>query len=869
MMPEKTPRITTLVLLLGFLLPLFAKAQDTLVSPFHLHQLPELPDEHGFAGAFAGVSNGALLVAGGANFPAGLPWEGGPKVWYDHIYALPSPDEEWILAGKLPVNLGYGVSITTPDGLLCIGGSNADRHVQDVNLITWDGKQVKIVDAPDLPIPLANATGAWMDGKIYIAGGTQTPDANVPTNVFLMLDWQSNGKEWQMLDTWPGPARMLAVAGTIGNEFFLISGVSLEPDGKGNPKRVFLKDAYKYNERDGWTRIADLPNAVAAAPSPAINSGQTHLLVLGGDDGRNFFNQDNLRENHPGFSRNILGYHTITNTWAVLGKIPNNLLGAPLWPPVTTTVVTWLGKEAIPTGEIKPGMRTTQVVQLTAAQQKSGFAWIDIAILVAYFVLVIGIGIYYYNGEKTQRDYFLGGSRIPWWAAGISIFATQLSAITFMAIPAKAFATNWVYFLTNMTIIAVAPIVIAVYLPFFRKLNIITAYEYLEQRFGVAARWTAGVSFILFQLGRMGIVIFLPSLALNAVMGIDIYLCIVLIGGLSTAYTFMGGIEADIWNDMFQAFLLIGGAIVSLILIITSIDGGISQIVAMGREEGKFQLANMTWDITTDALWVVIIGSFFSNMVSYTSDQAVIQRYLTTKDVKRSSRSIWTNALLAIPATILFFAVGTALWAFYKINPELLNPASKSDDIFPWFIAQQLPVGVSGLVITAIFAAAMSTVDSSVNSMSAVVTNDFYKRLNPKATDKQCMAVAHRATLTLGIVGIGTAAYIAYLNSPSMWDQYLKIVGLSGGALAGMFLVGVFVRRVHLKAVLIGFFGAAFVLFLVQQYTSIHLLLYAGIGMITCTLLSVLVSYILPGPPGHDDLVYQRTRKEKSKIRQQ
>ena len=657
---------------------------------------------------------------------------------------------------------------------------------------------------------------------------------------------------------------MLAVAGSMEGAFYLISGAGLVPDSLGKPTREFLKDAYRYHENDGWRRISDLPHAVAAAPSPAMASGQNHLLVFGGDDGRNFFRQGELRERHPGFSKDVLGYHAITDTWASLGELPAALDGRDVLPSVTTPLVYWRGKTIIPTGEIKPGTRSPQVLSMSTTQQKSGFAIIDIVILVTYFILVIGIGIYYSNSEKTQRDYFLGGSRIPWWAAGISIFATQLSAITFMAIPAKAFASNWVYLTANMTIMAVAPIVIAIYLPFFRRLNIITAYEYLEKRFNLAARWIAGIAFILFQLGRMGIVIFLPSLALNAVLDVNIYLCIVLIGGLSTTYTFLGGIEADIWNDLFQAFLLIGGAIVSLVLIISSMDGGIGQIVSMGMEAGKFEVANLTWDMTTDALWVVIVGSFFANMVSYTSDQAVIQRYLTTKDEKKSAKSIWTNALLAIPATLLFFSVGTALWAFYKTNPELLNPASKSDDIFPWFIAQQLPPGVSGLVITAIFAAAMSTVDSSVNSMSAVITNDFYKRLKPNATDRQCMKLAHKATLILGLVGIGTASYIAMLNSASMWDQYIKIVGLFGGALAGMFMVGIFVERVHAKAVLIGFFFSVGVLFFVQNYTSIHLLLYAAIGIITCFSVSVLASYVVPGPKGDRNLVYRYNSNRKN-----
>lgn len=831
-------------------------------AAFKWERLPSLPDSIGFAGAFGGVSADALIVAGGANFPDAMPWDGGTKVWHDDIFVLPSPQGSWIKAGKLPRPLAYGVSVSTAEGVLCVGGGDASSHFSEVFLLTWDGQQIQTREYPSLPTPLAYSAGVQIGRKVYLAGGLEAPDSEKPAQVFYVLDLSKLEEGWHALPIWPGPSRMLAVAGNIGNSFYLISGTDLSPSTSGSPQRTYLRDAYRYDESGGWSRIVDLPYAVVAAPSPAMPSGQNHLLVFGGDDGSLVSQPAELLDKHPGFSRTVLGYHAVTNTWATLGEMPGEIAGIGALPAVTTPLVIWKGKSVFPTGEIKPGTRSPQTLQVSAVQQKSGFAALDIGILVIYFVLVIGIGVYHSKGEKTQRDYFLGGSRIPWWAAGVSIFATQLSAITFMAIPAKAFATNWTYLLANMTIVAVAPIVIAIYLPFFRRLNVITAYEYLEKRFGLVARWVAGVSFILFQLGRMGIVIFLPSLALNAVLDVNIYLCIVLIGGLSTTYTFLGGIEADIWNDMFQAFLLIGGAVVSLVLIVSSIDGGLGQIASMGMEAGKFQLANLTWDITTDALWVVVIGSFFSTMVSYSSDQAVIQRYMTTKDERKAARSIWTNALLAVPATILFFSVGTALWAFYKTNPELLNPASRSDDIFPWFIAQQLPVGVSGLVITAIFAAAMSTVDSSVNSMSAVITNDFYKRIKPAATDRQCMKLAHRATLLLGLVGICTASYIAFLNSPSMWDQYLKIIGLFGGALAGMFMVGIFVRRVHHKAVLIGFFGAALLLFFVQQYTSVHLLLYAAIGTVACFVLSVLASYLFSGPKGDAGLVYGALKKE-------
>src|SRR5690606_10274895 len=441
------------------------------------------------------------------------------------------------------------------------------------------------------------------------------------------------------------------------------------------------------------------------------------------------------------------------------------------------------------------------------------------------------IGVYYARRERSTNDYFLGGNRIPWWAAGLSIFGTQLSAITFLSIPAKTYQSNWVFFLVNMTIVAVAPIIIYRYLPFFRKLNITSAYEYLEKRFSLTVRLLGGLAFLLFQFGRMGIVIFLPSLALNAVLDINIFLCIVLIGGLSMTYTFMGGIEADIWNDVFQVVLLLGGALLSLILIANQVDGGLGTIVSTGMEAGKFKLANLTWDITTDALWVVVIGSFFGNLVSYTSDQAVVQRYLTTETTRKARKSIRTNAILTVPATLIFFSLGTALWVFYKTRPELLDPMSQSDDIFPWFIAQQLPPGVSGLVIAGVFAAAMSTLDSSMNSMSAVITTDFYKRLKPDATDKQHLKVARYTTLVLGLIGISTAVYMAMLEKAAMWDQYLKVVGLFGGGLAGMFLAGVFTRRIHAAAIIVGFFTSGVVLFVIQTYKQVHFFLYAATGM--------------------------------------
>ncbi|MGB6649822.1 MAG: hypothetical protein WBG01_14940, partial [Bacteroidota bacterium] len=253
---------------------------------------------------------------------------------------------------------------------------------------------------------------------------------------------------------------------------------------------------------------------------------------------------------------------------------------------------------------------------------------LDYLVLVIYLLLLVGMGVYFARRERSIEDFFLAGRKMPWWAAGISIFGTQLSAITFLAVPAKAFAADWVYFLVNMTIIMVAPIVVFVYLPFFCRSKFTSAYEYLEQRFNVWVRVFGSMAFLLFQVGRIGIVLFLPAITLATATGIDVYTCILLMGVFATLYTALGGIEAVIWTDVSQVIVLVGGALLSLIVISFAVDGGMGTIIRTGIAENKFHMFNWTWDATVDAAWVVLIGNIFANMIPYTADQAVIQRYL-------------------------------------------------------------------------------------------------------------------------------------------------------------------------------------------------------------------------------------------------
>lgn len=475
-----------------------------------------------------------------------------------------------------------------------------------------------------------------------------------------------------------------------------------------------------------------------------------------------------------------------------------------------------------------------------------GLSILDFVVLLTYLAGLIGIGFYFGRKETTTSDFFLAGQRIPWWAAGLSIFGTQLSAITFMAIPAKTYAEDWVYFLAQICIILIAPVVVYGFLPFFRRLNITTAYEYLEQRFNLAVRWFGSLSFILFQFGRMGIVLALPAIALATVTGLNVYLCILIMGVIATFYTTLGGIEAVIWSDVLQVVVLLGGALISLILISTSVDGGLTAVIKQGQAAGKFHMLNWTWDATTTAVWVILGGNFLAMIVPYGTDQSVIQRYLTTRTETAAACSIWTNALLTLPASLLFFFVGTALFVFYQTHPDALTPELATDAIFPWFIANELPVGIAGLVIAALFAASMSSVDSSMNSIATSVITDFYLRLVPASTDTHRLKLAKRLTIGLGVMGTTMALLIATFEVKSLWDLFLQIVGLFGGSLAGVFLLGLFTTRAHATGTLCGAIIGATVLFFVQQFTNLHFFLYAGIGILSCFITGYLLSLILP-----------------------
>ncbi len=326
--------------------PAFAAETNEMIQ---WESLRPIRDREGFAGSFAGVHNGALIVAGGANFPDKRPWEGGTKTWYDCVFVLEKPNAQWRNGFKLPRPLGYGVSIEHESGVICVGGSDAREHHTNVFSLSWIDGGIQMRAWPSLPRPCANMCGTLLGHTIYIAGGLEKPDSTNTLKTFWALDLRKPQNRWQELEPWDGSGRMLATAAAYDGNFYLFGGAALKSGEDGKPVREWLSDAYCFTPGKGWKRIADLPHAVVAAPTPAPVSGGS-ILILGGDDGTQVKTPPTA---HKGFPRNILAYDPDSDSWSEKGKMPFGL--------VTTSTAHWNGKIVVPGGEQKPGVRSTEV----------------------------------------------------------------------------------------------------------------------------------------------------------------------------------------------------------------------------------------------------------------------------------------------------------------------------------------------------------------------------------------------------------------------------------------------------------------------------------------------------------------------------
>ncbi len=421
---------------------------------------------------------------------------------------------------------------------------------------------------------------------------------------------------------------------------------------------------------------------------------------------------------------------------------------------------------------------------------------IDLVVLCAYMGGVVGFGCYFLRRSRSTDAFTKAMGKLPAWAVGLSIFGTYVSSISFLALPGKAYASNWNRFAFSLALPLTAFIAIRYFVPFYRSRGEISAYHHLEHRFGLWARTYAVVCYLLTQMARMGTVMYLLALPLNHLLGWDMRLIILATGGLVTLYTLVGGIEGVIYTDAVQSIILIVGALACAVLIPLSVPGGPSQMFRIAVQHHKFSLGSFGPSLITSTFWVVLLYGIFMNLQNFGIDQSYIQRYLTAKSERAAKRSVWFSALLYIPISAVFFFIGTSLFAYYTAQPELLPPsiqaevaAGRGDTVFPFFIVNMLPTGLSGLLIAAIFAAAMSTVSSSLNCSATLTLADIYRRFFRKwPEERESMIVLYGSTLVWGLIGTGFA--LAMIQIKSALDAWWRLSGIFSGGILGLFLLG-------------------------------------------------------------------------------
>ena len=453
-----------------------------------------------------------------------------------------------------------------------------------------------------------------------------------------------------------------------------------------------------------------------------------------------------------------------------------------------------------------------------------------------------GVGFRFMRRNRDADAYFKAGGRLPWWAVSLSIYATMFSSITFMSVPAMAFSGDMSYFVIAFGIPILALVTVKWYLPFFRRLNLTSAYEYLEVRFNLPCRLFASAAFILFMIARTAIVAYLPSLAICAVTGLDINLAIVVVTAITILYCTVGGVEAVIWSDFVQSVILIASTVLILVWLIAGTEGGWSGFLSMGMNAGKFHVFDMAFDMTKPCFWVLFIGGLVANLASYTSDQCVVQRYMTTSDEKEAAKSILFNGGLSFLNCFVFFIVGVALWTYYQSNVAALPPGTKSDAVLAVFIARELPPGISGLVLAAVAAATMSTLSSNLNSAASAVTVDFCRRLGWGVDDLRCGKVS---TVVVGVLGGAMALWLANAEIGNIYDQFQRFLGILTGGLGCLFFMGAFMKRVNGFGATCGLVANYIICIGLDRLSFAgkpHLLLYGFFGMVACLVVAPVAS---------------------------
>jgi SSS family solute:Na+ symporter len=427
---------------------------------------------------------------------------------------------------------------------------------------------------------------------------------------------------------------------------------------------------------------------------------------------------------------------------------------------------------------------------------------IDYIIIVAFLLVTLVVGFMFARRQNSLKSFFLAQGRVPAWAIGMSLLATLISSVTFLAYPAEGFTNNWILLVQGLMVPVVLLGTIWFIVPLYRKVIGLSTYEYFEKRFGVFARYYSSLAFVLRQFSGMGTVLFLLAMALDTMIGGNTMVMIVIVGLIIIAVNLMGGIEAVIWLDVFQGFMLFATGIVCLTVILFSADGGPAAVWQIAKANGRTGFGPYSADLTRLTFVVMAINGAFYAIQKYGTDQTVVQRYLTAKTDKGAIRASLMGILLTVPVWMLFMFIGTSLFAYYQQHS--LPAGIQAPQVFPYFIASRLPVGVTGLILSAMISAAICSLSADLNSLAAVGVEDYYKKMRRNRTDKEYLKAGRWTVVISGLIAIGIGILYIQAGSEGVLGIVFTLYAIFSGGIVGIFMLGIFSARANRQGVTIG-----------------------------------------------------------------
>ena len=463
---------------------------------------------------------------------------------------------------------------------------------------------------------------------------------------------------------------------------------------------------------------------------------------------------------------------------------------------------------------------------------------IDIIVFLLFTGGVVAFGCSFFKKKGTSEEFTSAGRSLPGWVVGMSIFATYVSSISYLGYPGKAFSGDWNAFVFSLSIPIASYFAARYFVPFYRSQDSISAYSFLENRFGPWARIYASSCYLLTQIARTGSILYLLALPMNVLLGWHIQTIIVVTSVAIVLYSMLGGMKAVIWTEAIQGIILIGGALVCMFILLFDMPGGPVQTFSIAMEDGKFSLGSFGSSLSESTFWVCLVYGIFTNLQNYGIDQSYVQRYHTAKNEKEAKFSALFGGYLFIPVSAVFFMIGTGLYAFYKVHPGILPDGVGADYVFPFFIVNELPVGLTGLLIASIFAAGMSTIATSVTSSSTIILTDYYQRFRKHAGNRERMLVLKLSSVGVGVAGILVA--FAFMSVQSALDAWWALASIFSGGMLGLFLLGYISRKArNFDAVLGVVCGVILVCWIV-----ISPFVHANLAIVFGTLLIFLVGFL-------------------------